>query len=61
MTSNIQKDIIMSKIRGQTVKTRQTQSGPLLPVTVLNHFKSEREQTSERYLILFFGLYLVVF
>ncbi|XP_027931915.1 serine/threonine-protein kinase BLUS1-like isoform X3 [Vigna unguiculata] len=48
MTSNIQKDIIMSKIRGQTVKTRQTQSGPLLPVTVLNHFKSEREQTSER-------------
>jgi len=60
MTSNVEKDIIMTKIKGQMVKSRQTQSGPLLPVTVLSHSRSERGRTSQRYFI-FFVSYLVLF
>ncbi|KAK7327213.1 hypothetical protein VNO80_31578 [Phaseolus coccineus] len=46
--SNVEKDIIMTKTKGQMVKSRQTHSGPLLPVTILNHSKLEREGISTR-------------
>ncbi|TKY47944.1 Serine/threonine-protein kinase fray2 [Spatholobus suberectus] len=48
-TSTVEKDIVISKIKGQSVKSHQTQSGPLLPGTVLSHSSSERGRTLERF------------
>uniref|UniRef100_A0A0R0GGQ5 Protein kinase domain-containing protein n=1 Tax=Glycine max TaxID=3847 RepID=A0A0R0GGQ5_SOYBN len=47
-TSTLEKDIGMCKIKGQSRKIRQTQSGPLLPGTVLSHSALERGRTLER-------------
>ncbi|KAK7316506.1 hypothetical protein RJT34_00016 [Clitoria ternatea] len=47
-TSSMEKDIGTSKINGQSAKSRQTQSGPLLPGMVLSHSSSERRRTLER-------------
>ncbi|KAK7393840.1 hypothetical protein VNO78_22404 [Psophocarpus tetragonolobus] len=47
-TSTVQKDISVNKIKTQSVKSRQTQSGPLLPGAVISHSLSERGWTLER-------------
>lgn len=39
----------MAEIRNQTSKTRQTQSGPLMPGIVLSNSQSERARNVERY------------
>ncbi|XP_027346697.1 serine/threonine-protein kinase 3/4-like isoform X2 [Abrus precatorius] len=41
-TSSVEKGIGTSKIKSQSVKSHQTQSGPLLPGTVVNHSLSGR-------------------
>ncbi|XP_010267470.1 PREDICTED: serine/threonine-protein kinase BLUS1-like isoform X2 [Nelumbo nucifera] len=43
-----QKDLLHSHSKSQTGKSRQTQSGPLMPAVVLNHSPSEWGCTSER-------------
>ncbi|PON92813.1 Serine/threonine protein kinase [Trema orientale] len=48
MTSTSEKEIIMTKSRTQTVKGRQTHSGPLMPGAVLTHSASDRGRISER-------------
>lgn len=40
-----------SKIRNQTNRSRQTQSGPLMPGTVLSQSLSERARNFERFLV----------
>ncbi|KAL5539719.1 hypothetical protein UlMin_043848 [Ulmus minor] len=45
-TSN--KDSVLAKTRSQSVKGRQTHSGPLMPGAVLSHSSSERGRFSER-------------
>ncbi|XP_028774684.1 serine/threonine-protein kinase fray2 isoform X2 [Neltuma alba] len=47
--STLEKDIGTSKTRSQSLKSRQTQSGPLVPGTVIGHSLSERVRTSERF------------
>ncbi|KAK7306850.1 hypothetical protein VNO77_44810 [Canavalia gladiata] len=47
-TSSVEKNIGTGKIKGQPVKSRQTQSGPLLPGTVLSPSSLERGRTLER-------------
>ncbi|KAI9108437.1 hypothetical protein K1719_020628 [Acacia pycnantha] len=47
--STLEKDIGTSKIKSQSVKSRQTQSGPLSPGAVFGHSSSERVRTSERF------------
>ncbi|KAK4262944.1 hypothetical protein QN277_028433 [Acacia crassicarpa] len=47
--STLEKDIGTSKIRSQSVKNRQCQSGPLAPGAVFGHSSSERGHTSERF------------
>lgn len=43
-----EKDMVQAKTKTQTVKIRQTQSGPLMPGAVLSHSVSERVRISER-------------
>ncbi|KAJ7952201.1 Kinase [Quillaja saponaria] len=47
-SSTSEKDVVLSRTKSQTVKSRQTQSGPLMPGAVLSHSSSERARTSER-------------
>ncbi|KAJ1376041.1 Protein kinase domain [Sesbania bispinosa] len=47
-TSTVDKDIGTSKVKAHSVKNRQTQSGPLVPGTVLSYSSSERGRTFER-------------
>lgn len=49
--STSDKDMGTSKTKTQSVKSRQTQSGPLVPGTVIGHSLSERGRASERYII----------
>lgn len=46
ISSALEKNMVQAKTT--TVKTRQTQSGPLMPGIVLNHSHSERSRISER-------------
>ncbi|KAK4423119.1 Serine/threonine-protein kinase fray2 [Sesamum alatum] len=43
-----EKDVAQAKTRNQTGRPRQTQSGPLMPGTVLSHSLSERTRNLER-------------
>ncbi|KAL2524902.1 Protein kinase superfamily protein [Abeliophyllum distichum] len=45
----LEKDTAQSKTRIQMAKARETQSGPLMPGTVLSHSMSERARYLERY------------
>ncbi|XP_062074639.1 uncharacterized protein LOC133778659 [Humulus lupulus] len=47
-TSTSEKETVVNKTRTQTVKLRQTHSGPLMPGSVLTHSASERIRNSER-------------
>lgn len=47
MASTSEKDLMPAKVK--TVKTRQTQSGPLMPGVVLSHSASERGRSSDRF------------
>ncbi|KAL5750184.1 hypothetical protein ACOSP7_024787 [Xanthoceras sorbifolium] len=47
MASTSEKDLMPAKVK--TVKTRQTQSGPLMPGVVLSHSASERGRNLERF------------
>ncbi|KAK7260704.1 hypothetical protein RIF29_26971 [Crotalaria pallida] len=46
-TSTIEKDVGMSKIKTQSAKSRQTQSGPLVPGTVISHSSAEKGRPFE--------------
>lgn len=48
--STSETDTGMSKTRTQLVKSRQTQSGPLVPGTVVGHSLPEKGRTSEKYI-----------
>lgn len=48
MPSISEKEVTQPKSKTETVKSRQTQSGPLMPGMVLGHSLSERVRTSER-------------
>lgn len=50
------KDVVQTKTRNQTGKPRQSQSGPLMPGTVLSHSTSERARNIERFLCLYYIL-----
>ena len=50
-TSTSEKEIVMTKTRTQTVKSRQTHSGPLMPGAVLTHSASDRGRISERFIM----------
>ncbi|KAF7828101.1 serine/threonine-protein kinase BLUS1-like isoform X1 [Senna tora] len=47
--SSLEKDTGTSKTKTQPVKSRQTQSGPLVPGAVLGHSSSEKVRPSERF------------
>lgn len=47
--SLVEKDGAHAKTRNQTGRARQTQSGPLMPGTVLSHSQSERARNFERF------------
>lgn len=49
MASNSEKDSMLTKAK--TVKSRQTQSGPLMPGVKLTHSLSERGRNSDRFVI----------
>lgn len=51
--SSSDKDMGHNCCTNQVGKTRQTQSGPLVPASVLNH-SSERERNAERFILSFF-------
>jgi hypothetical protein len=55
-TSTSEKDMGTSKIKTQAVKVGKTQSGPLVPGTVLGHYLPERGRLFERY-VAYFILY----
>ncbi|KAM7525937.1 hypothetical protein LguiA_015839 [Lonicera macranthoides] len=48
LASTSEKDVVQSKTRTSTVKSRQSQSGPLMPGGVLTHSISERGRNLER-------------
>jgi hypothetical protein len=52
-SSTSDKELVQAKTKTQTGKSRQTQSGPLSPVAVLNHSLSERGRISERFVIIY--------
>lgn len=52
MASTSAKDTMQTKAKA--LKSRQTQSGPLMPGMVLSHLSSERARNSERFVILHF-------
>ncbi|KAG5539410.1 hypothetical protein RHGRI_019827 [Rhododendron griersonianum] len=49
--SHPEKDPVLAKIKTSAGNSRQTQSGPLMPGIVLNHSKSERGRSSERFIL----------
>lgn len=61
--SMVEKEAAQAKIRNQTFITRQTQSGPLMPGSVLSHSQSERMRNLERFdnFFLFASSYLFIF
>lgn len=48
-SSMTEKEMLQAKTKAQMLKSRHTQSGPLMPGAVLNHSLSERGQSSERF------------
>ncbi|GMQ05976.1 hypothetical protein CsSME_00050756 [Camellia sinensis var. sinensis] len=48
LPSTSEKDIVLAKIKTSASKSRQTQSGPLMPSIVLNHSVTERGHIFER-------------
>lgn len=48
-TSASEKDVVLSKARSQSVKSRQALSGPLTPGSVLSHSLSEKGRIAERF------------
>lgn len=48
------KDVVQTKTRNLTGKPRQSQSGPLMPGTVLSHSTAERARNIERFLCLYY-------
>jgi hypothetical protein len=66
-TSTSEKDVGTSKTKTQAVKVGKTQSGPLVPGTVLGHYLPERGRLFERYVayfilcLCFLFLYWVIF
>lgn len=52
--SHPEKDPVLAKIKTSAGNSRQTQSGPLMPGIVLNHSKSERGRSSERFILVIF-------
>ena len=51
-SSMSEKDVVQAKTKTQTVKCRQTQSGPLMPGAVLSHSVSERGLIPERFVMI---------
>lgn len=51
--STLEKDTGTSKIKAQSVKVGKTQSGPLVPGTVVGHYLPERGRPFERYAVIF--------
>lgn len=58
--SHPEKDPVLSKIKTSAGNSRQTQSGPLMPGIVLNHSKSERGRSSERFILVYFLIHLSI-
>lgn len=56
-SSMSEKDMVQAKTKTQTVKSRQTQSGPLMPGAVLSHSVSERVRISERFVMMYLDLF----
>ena len=56
-SSMSEKDMVLAKTKTQTVKIRQTQSGPLMPGAVLSHSVSERVRISERFVMMYLDLF----
>lgn len=56
-SSMSEKDMVQAKTKTQTVKSRQTQSGPLMPGAVLSHSVSERVRISERFVTMYLDLF----
>ena len=50
-TSASEKDVVLSKARSQSVKSRQALSGPLVPGSVLSHSLSEKGRIAERFVM----------
>lgn len=57
--STLEKDAGTSKTKTQSMRIRKTQSGPLVPGTVLGHSLPDRGSTFERYIS--FSYYIFVF
>lgn len=57
-SSTSENDIGASKIKSQSVKLGKTQSGPLVPGSVLGHSLSEKGRAFERYIL--FSSYIFV-
>lgn len=51
LPSTSEKDVVQSKTRTSMVKSRQSQSGPLMPGGMLTHSISERARNLERLII----------
>ena len=51
MPSTSAKDMVNTKTKTQMVKSRQTQSGPLMPGVVLSHSLSDRGRAFERFIL----------
>lgn len=49
--STSEKDMVQAKTKNLSVKSRQTQSGPLTPGAVLSHSLSERSRIFERFVM----------
>lgn len=54
MPSTSEKETTHPKTKTETVRSRQTQSGPLMPGIVLTHSLSERGRITERFVIVTF-------
>lgn len=64
LASTSEKDVVQSKTRTSTVKSRQSQSGPLMPGGVLTHSISERGRNLERLIItilIYFTPYIYIY
>lgn len=48
----------MAELRNLTSKTRETQSGPLMPGIVLSNSQSERARNVERFMMIYLFLHL---
>lgn len=58
--STSEKDVGTSKVKTQSVKLGKTQSGPLMPGTVLGLSLPERGRAFERYIVFSYYIFIVV-